>query len=202
MNSKQLRNAKEIKPILKMIKQLGGKVRFIQEAKSMGYFDAYGVFEAKNNTISVCTVGPRHGKMNIEDIAFVLAHEYRHLEHVKKKRFLSYYNKSIVKDIKLAHRAELDCDSYGRRYVNKYCDRKSRLCYRKYPISKCSGYYYHKIKEFSEKYAHMYGGWGKNGYYRAKHLYLLDLKMKDYESILMQEIRKMANEREKEKNNI
>jgi hypothetical protein len=74
---------------------------------------------------------------NMDDITFLLAHEFRHAEHRELGLFKQYYSSrdEYRPDLfKIGLAAERDCDAYAKKYVNQANPKnKSILKHRLYP---------------------------------------------------------------------
>lgn len=134
---------KLLKHLKFMAKEYGWKVRFVEQLNPHGARPVYG--EARSWLKTLYVAKKAGGKdVSIGNQLFVLAHEIRHMIHVEKKLYKSYYFDRSERAyepciVAVGMRAELDCDKWARNMIKAF-GVKGTLSHRRYSKWKVSGY--------------------------------------------------------------
>lgn len=141
---------KKLSPLLDVFKKEGFKVVLVPNSNKIGKKSARGAFFKKGKEVLVVKRDHLNKTMTLGDVAFVLAHELRHLQHYKNGWYEEYYKERKIGDkpcdFETAYSAELDCDRYAKEYI-KGLGLKSRFSHRTYPKSNVYGYEYYEIEK-------------------------------------------------------
>jgi len=101
-----------------------------------------GIFDQNEKIITICLRTPCGKFRSFDDLLFTLAHEVRHLQHLKEDKFKDYkfyysvdnFPEKVTNEImNKAHEVELDCDNFARKYVIKKGYTNGQMLRRVYP---------------------------------------------------------------------
>jgi len=165
-----------VKSLIKEIKANGYSVFLVPSWRQIGMYNAMGVCSRYPDEMYVkCTLYDKNGKpRKISDIAFILAHELRHTQHIINGMYKSYYtredNYHHPEIVAVGVRAEKDCDKYARkrlREANVY----STLMNRTYSRHKVAGYVVYKVRQSLKVWSKSYSQKDANNYTKYIKLY-------------------------------
>jgi hypothetical protein len=147
-----------VRSLIKEIWQLGYSVKFVPSWRQLGFYNAMGMHHNElSERIIFCTRYKLNGsERSAGDVAFILAHELRHIQHVRQGLYSFYYDRDDLKPAQLCtlvavgRRAELDCDRYACGRL-KEAGMYSRLVHRTYPRYKVSGYLAYRFEVLYRK---------------------------------------------------
>lgn len=145
----------KLRPLVEAIRAFGYTVTF-QRRWDDPWDRAYGAVEIAAKSVWIITT--RDGvDRTVGDLAFVLAHELRHIVHYTTGHYPSYYSGSrymsmeeLARVVAVGHRAELDCDKAARAYL-KENGLYSTLVHRRYPKSKVAHYTQYNARRLLRK---------------------------------------------------
>lgn len=134
-----------VTPINYYLRSFGFKVSYvpsIEDLKLRGKSrDVYAVCDEGEKKITIAYRHWKTGKLlDPVDLLFLLAHETRHVMHIRKKLFHNYYFKRLVSQEE-GLVAEVDCDRWAAEYVRRTTGKETRFAKRRYPSRKVAGAY-------------------------------------------------------------
>lgn len=137
-----------VKTLIREVWALGYSVRFVPSWRNLRVYNAYGMHERSMTTRVIWCARYRldGSPRTVGEIAFILAHELRHAQHMRDGLYDAYYDRDDLAtmdklgiSVAVGYRAELDCD----RYAVQRCKEAgvyTPLMHRTYPRWKVCGY--------------------------------------------------------------
>lgn len=122
-----------------------------------------------------CTIYDKHGKpRKPSDVAFILAHELRHVQHIKQGIYKSYYLREDMyaspEMVAIGVRAEKDCDRYARKRLRE-ANIYSTLMNRTYSKHKVAGYLPYRVRKALNVWSRSFQQKDKDNYIKYVNLY-------------------------------